>query len=83
MANQALRMHTQRVHQGMKTWNQTGTRRRKLKPALDPLNEPKPRRKWTRRAKPETAQIQINFCPCCAFDLRKLAVGMALSAKIP
>ena len=42
------------------------------------------RRPYTRRVqpKPVKAEVQINFCPCCGFNMHALATGMALAATL-
>lgn len=42
------------------------------------------KRPYTRRlqAQPVKAEVQINFCPCCGFNMQALATGMAMAAHM-
>ena len=42
------------------------------------------KRPYTRRVQPQPvkAEVQINFCPCCGFNMQALATGMALATHI-
>ena len=42
------------------------------------------KRIYTRRVQPQPvkAEVQINFCPCCGFNMQALATGMALATHI-
>lgn len=77
-ADQALKMHSQRRHEGMKTWNQN---KRQPGPAEISPHTGKPKRTWTRR-KPVAAPVQINFCPCCGTNLHVLSTALTVAGRI-
>lgn len=82
-ANQALNFHNFRAH----TRKGRGSPGRSTGPLRDLPLEPeqpldKPKRKWTRKVKPIEQQVTINHCPCCGFNMAKLAMAMAVAERI-
>lgn len=66
-ATQALSLHTRRMHGSMKG----DMSARATQPG-----------KRTYKKKQVTQSITVNFCPQCGTDLHRLAVAMALSARM-
>lgn len=73
----AAQMHHARKHGGMKPHHPVN----RYTMARAQTETVKARKKYTRRAKPVPASVTINFCPCCGFDIRAVALGVALSQK--
>lgn len=71
----SMRMHVGRKHGNIKT---PSGPKAKAVPVED-----KPKRAYTKAAKATvTHEVNINFCPCCGFDMHTAALGMAMAAKL-
>lgn len=75
-ARLALRAHQYRGHTYWKKKNETAAA--VAEPDAAAINGEHKPRKYQKRA---TADIQINYCPCCGFDMRKAAIAMAVVMK--
>lgn len=62
--------------------NSVAVQRYFKKAELDNGQEPKPKRKYTRRQQPAAHQVHVNFCPNCGCNLHAVATGMAMAAQM-